>query len=187
MKQHEDNNQRVLIPIKTEIRNPTVNWDRSWSFTWLSGLTSEQSSFLFKMLHNILPTKSRLFRLHQTDDPACSLCTSGNSEDTSHALLSCNFNTAEVNNWIIEFAKKVSPNSTLQDIVTLNLDLEECNIYPMIWSLSHMFIMVLQHRVSKKAFTLYTVRATLEAKMNILRKSRLSIKADQIALMLNLM
>ena len=139
------------------------------------------------MLLNILPTKSRLFRLHQTDDPVCSLCTSGNSKDTSHALLSCNFNTVEVNNWIVEIAKKVSPSCTLQDIVTLNLDLEECNIYPMIWFLSHMFIMVWQHRVSKKSITLYTVRATLEAKMNILRKSRLSAKADQIALMLNLM
>ena len=106
---------------------------------------------------------------------------------TSHALLSCNFNTVDVNNWIVELAKKVSPSSTLQDIATLNLDLEECNIYPMIWFLSHMFIMVWQHRVRKKAFTLYTLRASLEAKTNILRKSRLSAKADQIAVMLNLM
>ena len=101
-------NQEIWKPVKCEARNPAVLWDRSWNLSMTSGLSSEQTSFLFKMLHNILPTKSRLFRLHQKDSPACTLCTSGSSEDCLHALVTCSFNS-DVKNWILDISSKVAP------------------------------------------------------------------------------
>ena len=139
------------------------------------------------MLHNILPTKTRIFRLHQTDSAVCSLCTSGNNEDCIHALLTCSYNTCDVNNWIIQIVKNTAPNSNLQDIVTLGFNLDETVAYPLIWFLSHIFNMVWQLRSSKKTINMYIIRASLEAKINILRKSRLNTRSNQIVKMINLM
>ena len=150
-----------------------------------SGLSSEQTSFLFKMLHNILPTKSRLFRLHQKDSPACTLCTSGSSEDCLHALVTCSFNS-EVKNWILDISSKVAPNSTMEDIVTLNLDINKHMVFPTIWLLSHVFCTVWQLRVSKKSIILYNIRAEIEAKINLLRKSRLAEAVEEIEKLLNI-
>ena len=53
---------------------------------------------MFKILHNILPKSSRLWRLNQKNSPACSLCPSGIPEDCLHALLVCSYNN-DVNNF----------------------------------------------------------------------------------------
>ena len=183
----KENNQREFIPIRCEIKMPDVNWDQSWSYTLLSGLESEQRSFLFRMLHNILPTKTRLFRLHQTDSAVCSLCTSGASEDCIHAFLTCSYNTSDVNDWLIQMVNNTAPNSNMQDIVTLGFNLDETVAFPLIWVLSHIFNIVWQLRSSKKTINMYIIRASLEAKINILRKSRLNSRSNQIVNMINLM
>ena len=185
--QVQEGSVRELIPVKCEVKNPLVNWDRTWSYTLMPGLGSEQKTFLFKMLHNILPTKARLFRLQQSDSPICSQCTSGNSEDCAHALLSCSFNTEEVNRWIRQVVNRVAPNINLQDIVTLNLDLDQTSAFPMVWFLSHTLSIVWQLRSSKKNINLHIIRASLEAKINFLRKSRLSSRCEEISDMIYLL
>ena len=139
------------------------------------------------MLHNILPTKARLFRLQQTVSPVCSQCTSGDSEDCAHALLSCSFNTEEVNNWIRQVVSKAAPNHCLQDIVTLNLELEQTAVFPLVWFLSNTLSIVWQLRSCKKNISLHTIRASLEARINILRKSRLACRCEEISDLINLM
>ena len=185
--QTQENNAREFIPIRCELRYPVVNWDRSWSYTLTPGLDSEQKTFLFKMLHNILPTKARLFRLQQSVSPVCSQCTSGDSEDCAHALLSCSFNTEEVNNWIRQVVNKAAPNHCLQDIVTLNLELEQTAVFPLVWFLSNTLSIVWQLRSCKKNISLHTIRASLEARINILRKSRLACRCEEISDLTNLM
>ena len=183
----KENNQQELIPTRCEIKMPDVDWDRVWSYTLIPGLDSEQRSFLFKMIHNILPTKTRLYRLQQADSPVCSLCTTGSSEDCVHAFLTCSYNTSDVNNWILQVVEKVAPNSSLQDIVTLDFNLDGTLTFPLIWFLSHILSMVWQLRSSKKTINMYIIRAFMEAKINILRKSRLNSRSDQIANMINLL
>ena len=119
------------------INHPSVSWDRSWFLARLSGLSSEQTSFIFKILQNILPTGSRLHRLKQRESPVCTLCTCGLSDDWVHTFLTCDFN-----NWVIEFSRKVVPNCSLEDIICLNLQLANPVSFHMIWSLSHVFYTV---------------------------------------------
>ena len=177
--------RQVWKPVKCEINNPSVSWDRSWEFACLRGLSSDQTSFIFKLLHNILPTGSRLHRLKQRESPVCTLCTSGLIDDCIHTFLTCNFNNG-VNNWVIEFSRKVVPNCSLEDIICLNLELANPASFPLIWSLSHVFSSVWQLRLSKKTVNLFHIRAEMEAKVNILRKSRLCEATHQIENLLNL-
>ena len=87
----------------------------------------------------------------------------------------------------IQKVKNTAPNSNLQDIVTLGFNLDETVAYPLIWFLSHIFNMVWQLRSSKKTINMYIIRASLEAKINILRKSRLNARSNQIVNLINLM
>ena len=177
--------QQVWKPVKCEVSNPSVNWDRSWEFARLNGLSSDQTSFLFRILHNILPTNSRLHRLKQKDSPACTLCSSGNNEDCLHALLARSYNS-NVKNWVLDLSRKVVPNCKLEDIVTLHLDLSKPMMFPLIWLLSHVFSLVWQLRVNKKSIVLYNIRAEIEAKINLLRKSSLNEAAGHIENLINL-
>lgn len=178
-------NTRVWKPIKCEINFPDVDWDRTWELTKIRGLDSNQTSFLFKLLHNILPTASRLHRLSQKPTPTCSMCPSGSIEDRVHALLGCSYN-GEVSTWIMQITHKVVPLCTANDIVNLNLEIAEPMTFPLIWSLSMVLSLVWQFRVARKNITLYSIRAEAEAKINILRKSRLQERVPIIETLLNL-
>ena len=176
---------RTWKPTKFELSHPDVNWDRSWHYTKLKGLNSDQSSFLFKLPHNILPTNARLFRLNMRDNQACTLCTSWISENLEHALLECSYNK-ENNAWIIQLCRNADPTCSLTDIVTLNLSLSEPLAFPVIWTLSHALYLVWHLRFSKKTISRIIIRAELEARVNILRKSRLATAAERVEDLLEL-
>ena len=172
-------------PIRCEVNFPGNSWDRSWELTFTSGLNSDQSSFLFKLLHDILPTGSRLLRLKQKESSACTLCRTGAIDDRLHALLACSINS-EINDWVVSLTQKVVPNSKTEDIISLNLTISEPMHFPLIWTLSHVLMLVWQSRMNKKTISLYHVRAEIEAKINILRKSRLKEAVSQIETLINL-
>ena len=180
-----EDNRRVWSPIKCELNFPDIVWDKTWELAQLRGLDSHLSSFLFKLLHNILPTASRLHRLNQKQTPACSMCPSGSDEDRVHALLECSYN-GEVNDWIAHFTHMTVPSCNASDIVNLNLHITEPMIFPLIWSLSLVLSLVWQCRVAKKTISLYSIRAEVEAKINMLRKSRLRETVPIIKNLLNL-
>jgi len=60
--------------LKCELRLPALSWDRNWKYINLRGLNSDITSFLFKLLHDILLTASRQFRLNQRQSAICSFC-----------------------------------------------------------------------------------------------------------------
>ena len=161
--------RQVWKPVKCEITHPNVTWDRSWELAHLSSLSSDQTSFLFKLLHNILPTRSRLHRLGKRDSSVCTFCSSGLSEDCVHTFLACNHNS-DVSNWVLDFTNKVVPNCSPEDIISLNLEVAEPLAFPLIWSLPPVFFLVWHLRLGKKTINLYNIRAEIEAKINILRK-----------------
>ena len=65
----EDDGKRSLKPCRAEVNNPHVDWDYSWKLANLKGLSSTEQTFLWKMLHNLLPTPARLI---QHEDEKCS-------------------------------------------------------------------------------------------------------------------
>ena len=78
------------------------------------------------------------------------------------------------------------PNCNPEDIISLNLEVAEPLAFPLIWSLSHVFFVVWHLRLGKKTINLYNIRAEIEAKINILRKSRLLEAVSQIENLLDL-
>ena len=59
----DDHGHSEMKTCRAEESHPEVDWKLSWKLAYLPGLSSEDQTFLWRMLHNILPTQARLHRI----------------------------------------------------------------------------------------------------------------------------
>ena len=85
---------RQFILCRAELTSTSTNWEHSWSRVRLKGLGSVFSTFLFQLMHKLLPTKERLSRTSPNQNPACKAigCSGEKTEDAVHALNNCQAN-----------------------------------------------------------------------------------------------
>ena len=166
--------RRILKPSKVESRNPDVDWPNTWSLTNMKGLNPTEKSFLWKMINNLLPTQSRLFRLKIKNTP-CHLCSRydrGESDELPHALLTCSLNT-ETSTWLMRILQTHIPALQPKQVVLLDLGpVDESLRLPLVWLISSTLSLVWEARRENKRPSLHKIRSSLEAKVNILRKTR---------------
>ena len=65
----EADGPRKLKPCRAELSNLTIDWDYTWTLASMKGLDSKETTFLWRMLHNLLPTQARLFHLKMKNAP----------------------------------------------------------------------------------------------------------------------
>ena len=53
----DDNGFRFEKQCKIECQYPRVDWSRTWALACIPGLASSDYTFLWKMVHNLLPTQ----------------------------------------------------------------------------------------------------------------------------------
>ena len=58
----EVDNCMKYIPCRVELQHPNNDWELTWRRSRRPGLGSELSSFMFRLLHQLLPTTERLHR-----------------------------------------------------------------------------------------------------------------------------
>ena len=88
---HDGQQNNILC--RVERASPSTDWERSWRLARLPGLGTENVSFLFKLLHDILPTQERVSRTKTRASPACPVLGCGDAVETrAHALLLCEGN-----------------------------------------------------------------------------------------------
>ena len=138
----------------------------------MPGLESCDYSFLWKMVHNILPTQERLHRIIRTvTSPACTLCQSKDICNLPHALFLCDYNS-EVGRWLLLILIHHLPAVVPQDVILLNLSLNDHLCLPIVWLIAKTLNHIFSCRMDKKPCTLFNTRATLEASIMLLRKTR---------------
>ena len=166
----ETDDQNYLIPCRAEIRSPMFDWESAWSRGRLHGLGSELMSFLFKVLHDLLPTQERVARTSVTVNGNCKLCDLNVMEDLVHALIRCPGNQG-VGQAVLQC---LPPGDELQDqsVLKLQLDVEEPLQLPVVWFLAVAWLSLWESRKLGKRPELYKVRADLEAKVSLLRETR---------------
>ena len=71
--------------MKEEDQNRDTDWENIWQNVRCKGLTPSQSSYLFKMVHNLLPNNNKLFKFGLRDNDTCTFCTQ--SDNKSHLWL----------------------------------------------------------------------------------------------------
>ena len=179
---------RQLIPVRAERLAPSNDWVRSWQTLQNKGLTSDHRSFLFRMLHGLLPTQARLshLRLSDQDQGLCILCKT-DVEDIIHAFFQCpNNHLAGLR--ALGWAQVLVPNLSQEDAVLLrlgdSLTYEEESAVSQVLAISLKFIW--EARIMKKVVSIFQVRSELEANISILRKASRPNIALLVEQMLNI-
>ena len=116
----------ALVPCRVERLAPGIDWGRSWLAICVPGLTPEMRSFLWKMLHCILPTQDRLHRMNMPNAPSplCVQCTAGELDGIEHALLRCN-KIKPGADFLLETLKSEIPDLTFERIKYLDFRCED--------------------------------------------------------------
>ena len=129
------------------------------------------------MVHDLHPTQERLHRiLPSVPSPACTFCQSEKC-DLPHPLFLCDHNS-DVGNWLLQTLRHHLPRIHPQQVVLLDLDLQEHLLLPITWLIAKTLSSIFTCRMEKKPCSLFTTRATLEASIMLLRKTR--VKAADI-------
>ena len=174
MEFNEDGLQ-VLITTREEKAHPTLNWQFNWSRARINGLGSEAMSFLWKMMHNILPTEARLSRKNSNSSPNCKFC------PIPHCLFGCD-TTKEVGDWILWLFRKYDIDASPIRLSKLDFNFEGCLEFPHIWLLAHTLLYAWDVRHKGRIASLVATRARLEKKMSNTQKSRLK---NEVTIMAN--
>ena len=183
---HQETNLRTEpILSKIEEKNPQVDWVRTWSMSTTTGLSSKQLTFIWRMIHDLLPTQARLFRLKMsnTNSNTCNLCTQNSVDTLSHALVLCPYNGG-AGSFVLEKLSDYVPNLTPQKLVLLDLDVSDDLHLPAVFLISSVLSEIWESRKYKKPCHLNSIRAALEAGINILRKSRFHKSARKLDMIL---
>ena len=167
--------QQQYIPCRAENKAPTNDWATSWRLCRLSGLGSELVSFNFKLLHGLLVTRQRLHHLTPAAAATCFHCDAQVDEDLQHALIYCSYNHG-VGQALLHPVQASMPELSATSLLRLELpslatdaDAELSTVT----FISTVLQEIWNKRLSKTRILLFDIRATLEARCLLLRKSRL--------------
>ena len=170
---------RELKPCRAELNFPDRNWDVIWTLTVTPGLSSELSSFLWLLFHNILPTKERLFRMQLYPSSLCDLCQTNTVDCLQHALLECSFNDS-TGAFLLRCLQTVAPNLAADQVFSFNFPMDKVLNLPIMYIFASLLYQVWTCRLSKKTCNQANIRATMEAGIQIIRKSRYLASAYKI-------
>ena len=159
----DSNGKRSLTPRRSELTHPEADWQLSWQLASMKALTSEEQTFLWKMLHDVLPTQSRLhiMGMRNAPTPNCTLCNIYASNLLPHALVTCQSNS-EVTEWLLKIVHQHVPGLLPEQLVLLDLGvLEDSMKFPIVWLIANVLSQVWQARKEKKKPSVFNTRSVL--------------------------
>ena len=174
---------RELIPCRAETKDPELNWETVWHRVRLPGLGPVMVSFLFKVVHDLLPTQERVSRTNPAVTGTCRMCELESLETLEHALVTCPANQGAG----VALLAALPTEARVEGQLALRLQLPVADQHelPVVWFLSVGWCSIWEQRCCGNKPELYKVRADLEAKISILRKTRYSDPAAEITSMIN--
>ena len=174
-----DDTPAALLPVRSELLHPNTDWEQVWQLTRTKGLGPELTSFQFKMIHELLPTQERIARLglHEGQPGLCLLCRV-EAEGLVHAFFDCTKNM-QVGLALLGCVQQLVPDLSTDAAVLVDFGCvlpEEENL-----AIQCILITGLRYiwetRLAKKVVTTFRMRAEIEAKVSILRKTRYQASA----------
>ena len=137
------------------------------------------------MLHNLLPCQTRLFRMQMpsiTSD-ICTHCNQNSVGNLNHSLLYCNYNDG-AGKYLLDTLSSFVPNLHPDQVLLLNIDVTEDAKLPAVYLIAAILSEVWICRKEKRPCHLNSIRASLEAGINIMRKSRFKEAANKLSSLL---
>ena len=189
MSQEDGNSVPTLLPIRPELLHHNSDWPNIWARSKTKGLGSDLSSFLFRLLHQLLPTQERVQRImgNRGQEPAglCLLCRQ-EREDLQHAFFFCQ-ESAGVGLALLGYVQHVVSTITPEECLRLEIgdDLGEEDQLAVVCLLASGLKYIWETRAEKKDLSLHKMRDEIEARVFILRKTIYLVSGDKIIEMIN--
>ena len=167
------------IMSRSELKSPDTDWETTWRRSRMKGLGSEATSFLWKLLHCILPTEQRLARILPNTSPNCKFCPLPTIASLEHCFFECVL-TREVGQQLLLMFQYQDLNSSPSNLLRLEFNADESKEMPLIWILAQTLLYMWGLRVSGKAVNLIRTRTELESRINFLRETRFRSEHEMI-------
>ena len=177
-----------LTPCRAEIIHPLHDWTRAWALARMNGLSSLSMTFLFQLLHQILPCRERLARiLPRVETSQCKVCDTRENDSLFHGFVQCS-GSRECFNWMMlglnKFCDNLTPEKLLILDVKLAVPLPFEELAP-VWFSSEVMRRMFAYRKEDKRCRLYEIRAEMEAEINLVRHSKYADMAVILDLMMD--
>ena len=176
-----ESGRKEFIQCRVERISPETDWENSWRLARLPGLGPDNISFLFRMLHQTLPTMERVARTKPNQSSSCKMqsCPDNTEENLSHALIHCAGNKY-VGHQLLSCLRTVEPGLQADGLLRLELPVEEDMELPLVWLLSTVLRALWDLRQTSTRVRQYLIRSQLEADINLLRETRFVDAVNQI-------
>ena len=169
----KDDETMEYIKSRAEVNSPENNWDESWRRARIQGLGSQAFSFLWKLLHNLLPSEDRLARILPNTHPHCKICPVQVTADLLHCLFQCS-STRETGNWLLSIIRHHDQSVTASKLLKLSFTCSDSAEMPLVWITAQTLLYMWGVRATGKIVSLANTRAVLESKISLLRETRYS-------------
>ena len=147
-------------------------------------LCSESKSFLFKLIHELLPCKERLHQLGQSATSLC-WCNSGEVETYKHLFFQCDMNE-QAGQSLLRCLKSYDSLLTEEKCLWLELGSGEPFILPSVSLLVTGLELIWKNIRQEKRTTVIYIRAELENSVSIKRRSRVQRIRECASIMENM-
>ena len=190
MSREDENSVPTLLPIRPELLHSNSDWPSIWARARMKGLGRDLSAFIFRLLHQILPTQERVHRIigdrGQEATGLCLLCPQQVRDDLPHAFFFCNEGNG-VGLALLGYAQLLIPTITPEMCLRLEVgnDLGDEDQLAVVSLLACGLRYIWETRSEKKTVSLHKMRAEIEAKVSILRKTRYYLSGDKMLEMIN--
>ena len=159
-----------IVPCKIEVRCPLAPWSEIYRLCRLNGLSSQSKSFLFKLVHTILPSYERINHLNPNSSSLCRLdC--GEVESYEHLFFKCVCNRA-AGEAIMRCLCSYDQSLTVSRVLSLNIQTDDCYQLALVSLLALGLELIWTRRLEKKNTDLVLLRSELEWEVILKRKSR---------------
>ena len=162
--------RRKLIPNRIEEMSPESQWGESYRLSRLHGLSPVSKSFLFKLIHQLIPSRERVSRLIPANSALC-WCGTGEVETYMHCFYTCAKNS-DAASAMLRCAQTYDQDLTESKSLLLQVKADEVFTLATITILTTGLELIWANRQQKKATTLFMMRAELECAVSIRRRSR---------------
>ena len=172
---------REYIKCRVERAHPDTDWEQCWRLARLGGLGPENMSFLFRVIHQTLPTQERVARTKPGASTICKVqgCSANVTEDIPHALLYCPAN-GRIGHNLLSCLREIQPGLQADAALRLEIQVEEDHELPVVWMMATLLRIVWNLRQSSSKIRPYQVRSQLEAEINLLRETSFSLSVPKI-------
>ena len=172
-KQVVDHGKEDFIMCRVERANLDTDWEQCWRLARLPGLGPENTSFMFRVLHQTLPTQERVARIKPGSSAKCKMegCQADTDETLCHALIHCQANDG-VGHRLLDRIRGVQPDLGAEAALRLELHVDAEHELPVVWVMATIFRCLWNLRQSTTKVKQYLIRSQLEAEINLLRETR---------------